>query len=113
MEDRDLLGRLLFEGFGRKMAEVLWVLCEDQAAAMKIEPEAWADLFDGATIERATTALLEAVADFFPRSRIGKAIRENLPKMLADMDADVLKRLKLSNRGGSSGPAANSPDAAA
>jgi hypothetical protein len=54
----------------------------------------WADLFDGPTVERASSAFLEAIADFFPRSRVGKAIKEDLPGMLEEMDAEIIKTMR-------------------
>jgi hypothetical protein len=108
MEDRETLSRVLFAGFGRKLVEVMYSVCADQARDRGIEPEAWADLFDGATVERATAGMMEGIADFFPRSRVGKAIRENLPRMMAEMDDEILKKLKLSNPVGSKGSASSS-----
>ncbi|MBY0513085.1 MAG: hypothetical protein K2P78_04140 [Gemmataceae bacterium] len=79
-----------------------------------MSPDQWADRFDGPTVERATSAFLGAVADFFPRSRVGAAIKANLPGMLAKMDAEIIRTMRL-GRGsaGSGGSDTNSPAGAA
>lgn len=68
------------------LVKTLWVLCESQAEKANITPEQFGYGFDGATLEGATEALLEAIADFTPRSAIGQAIRRNLKKVLAQAD---------------------------
>lgn len=112
MEDNAALSRVLFGDMGRTLVEVLYAVCEDQIAERDISPEQWADLFDGLTIERATSGFLEGIADFFPRSRVGKAIREDTPKMLAEMDDKLIRDLRRKRPGGSGGSAKNSPDSA-
>lgn len=81
----DALSEMIFSD-PAKLVQVLWVLCEPLAKQRDIEPEQFGYGFDGATIEGATEALLEAIADFTPRSAIGQAIRRNLKKVLAQAD---------------------------
>lgn len=71
--------------FGRRstLVEVLAVLCERQMEKAGVSPEDFGHLFDGPTISAAGDALAAAVADFFPRARISKALSENLEKILA------------------------------
>lgn len=71
------------------LVRVMWVLCHRQAEADGVEPEQFARLFDGPTLERASVALVEAVIDFFPRSKVAATLRANLHKLLAKMDADM------------------------
>lgn len=94
MEDHDRLASMLFKGLGRKLVECLYCVCSDTIDQRETTPEEWADLFDGPTVERATTAFLEAISDFFPRSRVGKAIREDLPGMLEKMDTEIIETLR-------------------
>lgn len=83
---------LLFADPGT-LAGILWTLIEDQATAAGVTPEQFGRSLDGPTIEKATEALLMAVADFVPRSRIGQAIRDNLPKVLAAADAAAVNSI--------------------
>jgi hypothetical protein len=110
MEDRGKLAELLFKDMGRKLAEVLYELTAEQVEAAGLTPDDWAHRFDGATVERATEALLGAIADFFPRTRIGQAIREDLPGLLSEMDEQVIDHMRKGRRGraGSAGPGPNS-----
>ncbi len=50
------------------LVEVLWVLCRDKAGG-GIEAAEFGRRLVGDAIERATAALLEAIADFFPKRR--------------------------------------------
>ena len=52
-------------GDDEKVAAVCWLLCEPQAKAAGIDPNAWLDLFDGQTYQNAVTALLSWVWTFF------------------------------------------------
>ncbi len=51
------------------LVDLLWVLCEKQAQERNITDEQFGGGLAGDSIEAATTALLEAVADFFPGPR--------------------------------------------
>lgn len=68
------------------LGKVLWVLCREQAERQGVTPEDFAHGFGGDTIEKAVEAVLGSVADFFPRSKIGAAIRKNLALVLAKAD---------------------------
>lgn len=84
------LADLMFGDPGR-LVSVLYALCDDAA---NVTPEDFAHYFDGPTLERGTEALLTAVADFFPRSKVGKAIREDLAAVLAAMDDAAIAALR-------------------
>lgn len=75
-----------------KFGQVLWTLLAPDAGATT--PEEFARRFDGATLNRAGNALGEAVADFFPRSRVAKALRENLARLMDEADEKVVKGLE-------------------
>lgn len=75
------------------LVRVLWVLCEGQAKEKGVDPQAFAEGFDGPALESATEALLSAVADFFPRTAVGKALRESQPKTLAAMDRALIQAM--------------------
>lgn len=99
------LNQILF-GEADSLVKVLWVVCEKQAQERGVSPEQFAYLFDGASIERATEALLSAVADFFPRSRIGRALKDKLKEILTEAEDQAiqsLSRLSLGNLPGSAG----------
>lgn len=59
-------------------ANVLYVLCEQQATAAGISDEQFGALLAGDSFDDATTALLEELVDFFPKRQ-----RETWKKMLA------------------------------
>jgi hypothetical protein len=90
------------------LVKVLWVLVEKQATDAGVSPEEFGHAFDGAAIERAGEALLEAVADFFPRSAIGRKIKSNLPKLLEQVDREIEARMDAALT--SNAPAGNSPE---
>lgn len=96
--------------FGSPMAwgAMLYVLCQDEARGRDITPEQFAYLLDGPTIERSGEALLAACADFFRRSSMSTAIREDLPQVLAMIDRMVLAEYR--SRVASLLNAGNSPD---
>lgn len=92
MRSNDGLAEVLFAE-PETLVRILWIVCEQQAEKREASPEQFADLFDGPTIEGATEALLGAVADFFPRSKISKLIKARLPEMLAKMDEQSEKEV--------------------
>ena len=51
------------------LVDLLWVICEKQAQGRTITDEQFGESLAGDAIEEATTALLEAIADFFPGPR--------------------------------------------
>lgn len=67
------------------MANVLWLLCEKQAIAQNITDEQFGEALAGDPIDEATTALLEAIIDFFPQGR-RKAMKPMLTKMMQIQD---------------------------
>ena len=76
-----------------KLIEVLWVLCEQQATHRALTPEQFAYGFDGETIEAAGNALAECVADFFPRSAVGKKLKAQIPTILKQTDERMIAAL--------------------
>lgn len=51
------------------LVDCLWVLCRKQAESRSISAEQFAESLVGDAIERATAAMLESIADFFPKSK--------------------------------------------
>ena len=99
-----------------KLVEVLYVICEAQAQKAGISPEQFGYGFDGEALERATQAMLESIADFFPRSALARAVKSRLPQILARADREMVseaeKRLDSilsENAGGSPASPASIP----
>lgn len=88
-ESQEKFATMLLGGHGRKLVEVLWVLCEEQATAIDVKPEDFGRLFTGPVLEAAQVALLEALADFSPRQVMGRVMKSHLPKILTKMDAAI------------------------
>ena len=63
------------------LVDLLYVLCEPQAGAAKIDDEQFGRAMRGDAIEEATDALFLAIADFFPKGR--RALLESLHQKLA------------------------------
>lgn len=73
----------------RKLAEILWVLCEDQAKARDITPGDFGRSLTREAIDGAADALIAAIVLFYPRASAGKALAEALPAVLAKMDRET------------------------
>ena len=74
----DALERLI--GDPMLLADTLWSLCRTQAHDRDIDEEAFGSALGGDSIDQATTALLEAIAGFFPSHRRA-AMRHALTKL--------------------------------
>lgn len=70
----------------RKLVEMLWVMCEEQAAERQIDPKSFGKRFDRETIDKACDAFLTAIVTFYQRTSAGAVLRGNLPRMLREMD---------------------------
>lgn len=79
-----------------KLVEMLYVLCEEQCAAdgRKLSAEEFGYRFDGPTLEAAGGALADAIADFFPRSAVAKAVKSGLQKLMTTMDAKAVRAIE-------------------
>jgi hypothetical protein len=100
MEDSTKLAKLLMDKNGRRMCECLYVICEKQIQDAGLTPEEWADSFDGRTIDRAMTGVIGALADFFPRSKVGGAIKTDLPAWMEQLDNKTIADMRNRNRVG-------------
>ena len=76
------------------LAKVLWVLVESQADAKQVTPESFACSLDGDALEVATTAILEAIIDFFHRAGPRAMLRSRLPEMLHKADTQVMQAIE-------------------
>jgi hypothetical protein len=106
---------------------VLWILCEEKAEKLAIQPEQFARAFYGDPLEDATIAFQEALADFCPRRQrsVLKALTAKSTevaelqtaaalKEVAETDAakvveDLVTRAKAAQGATSSSAATNSP----
>ncbi|VTU00997.1 Uncharacterized protein OS=Isosphaera pallida (strain ATCC 43644 / DSM 9630 / IS1B) GN=Isop_2427 PE=4 SV=1 [Gemmataceae bacterium] len=79
--------RFLFGEDPGPFVATLWALCAGQAAAAGVTPEQFAHRLDGPALEAAGAALAGAIADFFPRSRIARALREGIARVIEATDA--------------------------
>jgi hypothetical protein len=70
------------------LCDVLFALCKPEADAKQVSDEDFGRAMAGDTIEQATTALLEALADFFP-GRKGELLKQAAAK-LDQLQARVL-----------------------
>lgn len=75
----------------RKMAEMLYVLCEEQIKDRAMTPRDFGRLLNRETLDAATDCFLEAIVTFYPRGSVGQTLRENLPQILQRLDKTVKK----------------------
>ena len=99
------LGELLYAE-PEKLVTVLFHLCESQAAGQGVTPDDFAAGFTGDVLGEAGEAFAEAITDFFPRRKIGRAMAASLRTNLEAIDEKVAK--SISSRG-----VGNSPDSSA
>lgn len=80
-----------------RLIQVLWVLCQAEAAKAGVSPEQFGEGFYGDAIDRAAAAFVEELAGFFPKAPVRDAIRklielnnramdQMLDKMAAELD---------------------------
>lgn len=87
------IGETLF-GDPEKIAKVLWVLVETQAENRGTSPESFIFALDGPTLESASTALIEAIIDFFHRGEPAKRMKARLPEILAKADRETVQEME-------------------
>lgn len=78
----------------RKFAEILWVMCEEQAVVANVSPTDFGKLLNRDTIDKASNAFIESILDFYPRQSAGRVMRENLPALLMKMDSEIEKTVR-------------------
>lgn len=86
------IGRVLY-GDPEGLVAVLHLLAKPTG----VTPDEFADGFDGPALERAGEALLEAFADFFPRSRIAHWMKTAMRERMAEFDRQVIRSLSSSD----------------
>jgi hypothetical protein len=104
---KNLAGLEELLGDYRKVVAVVWCLVEDQAGKLNVTREQFARLLDGQVLEDMADALLQAIADFFRKSKpvllkllektrqvSDLATKEALDKLDRLDPADVLKRIE-------------------
>lgn len=75
--------------------EVLWKLCSKQADDKKIDVDAFAQRITGDAIESATDAMVEAIADFFPKAKreLVRGLAQKTARIRAKGMAAAMKRV--------------------
>jgi hypothetical protein len=86
LDDQSMLMRLASDPF--LLAEVLYLVCREQAESQGVSPESFGTGLAGDAIDAASTALLEAIADFFPNPR--KQLVRGVIAKLKDLDQAML-----------------------
>lgn len=71
------------------LAQVLWVMIEDQAKSLGVEPRDFGFSLDRESLDRGADALMEEWILFYPRSSAGKAIAGRWPELRTKMDTDI------------------------
>lgn len=73
------------------LVDVLHALCLEQCEARKVDAEGFATALYGDAIDRATSALMESIIDFFPQGR-GKILRQlwDKSKQIAEIEQQRL-----------------------
>lgn len=77
-----------------KLISVLYVMCEDQCKEKNIDPRQFGRLFNREAVDSAGNAFIESLFLFYPRSSAGRAIAEQLPRILEKMDSQIEKKMK-------------------
>jgi hypothetical protein len=88
-----------------KRIQVLWILCEEQAKALSIEPEDFASGFDGPAMFGALTAISEALVTFSQSPEVAAEMIKQLPGRQAKVNRMIIEQI----RSGSNGTSGNSP----
>lgn len=76
------------------LGKVAWTLCEKQAIAANVDPEQFADGFDGPTIQDAVQAILESILDFSQPRQTAASVKAMLPGLLAKGEAMLQTRIE-------------------
>jgi len=114
-EHRDIIAELADPLF---LADVLYVICRPQCDERGVSDEEFGESLIGDVIDDATTALLEALCDFFPKKKrvvlralLGKVrTRMDAAEMPSDDDLDKILDAAMSQYGSSAGSLADSPE---
>lgn len=93
---------------GVMVGQVLWALCEADAAKRGISLEQFCTALAGDSLELATEALLEELADFSPRHQ-RTVLKALMAKQRTEMDRALTKALKRIDELTSSNSATDSP----
>lgn len=108
---KDVAGDALQRAVGdpETLCAIWWTLVAEKAAGRDVSRESFEDAFRGDAIEEAAGALIEGLADFFPR-RLGAVLRAALAKGRAVQDEQLAKAhsaLETSTDSSTSSPASS------
>ena len=78
----------------KKLVEVLWVMCKEQADKRNIEPKAFGYRFDRESIDLAANALIGSIISFYPRGLAGRILADQLPEIIEKMDRKIVEKMK-------------------
>lgn len=76
----------------KKLAEILWVMCAEQATAENITPEDFGRRLVRDVIDTASNALIKSIILFYPRGSAGQVLAGKLPEILRRMDETIKTR---------------------
>ena len=94
-EDGEAFGTLATDPVA--LADCVYAICKKKADEREISQDDFAELFCGDSIDDATTALLDAVVDFFPKARrviLSRAIekmREAMAEAMTEAESEIEK----------------------
>lgn len=91
------------------LGRVLWVLVGPDAVKAGVSEDDFAGGFDGPTIHAATTALMEAIADFIHSPAVAAALKKKLPGEIASREAKIVRLIDATGSTDSAGSAPDSP----
>ena len=87
-----------------QLVEALYLVCAPAVERAGLTPEGWAHLFDAPTWGRAYEAFVEAVMDFFPRSKVAEARRESLKRVMEAADRKMIREVEARTTAALNGP---------
>jgi hypothetical protein len=81
------------------LADVLFVICEEEVKSREMSAEEFALALGGNAIDDATNALVEAIIDFFPRRRrpLLRQARAKLDQLEKIQDQELAKMVETAN----------------
>lgn len=88
LEDQTVLSRLVDDVV--QLVDVLWLVCRDQAEGAGIDDVEFGRRLVGDAIDRAVTAFLAALCDFFPPAK--RAVMRRILDKIHQVEARTLER---------------------
>lgn len=75
------------------------LICAEQIQTRQLSSKQFASRFDRPTMDRMTTALMQAIILFYPRTAAGKVLAERIPALIQQLDerTETAARKKLAS----------------